>query len=168
MNSKVIKTIETEKKFATAVYKNFTAMRFGMTPCCILDMEKAAIKKELCDWEDLKFKDKMGLREKNIQQCKTASEKNPVTWTSIDLEALLERLDILETLTLEDEKDLNYIHNQPVASATWTITHDLDKKPSVRIENLTGDDIIGEIDYVNTTTLVIIFAVPVAGTAYLN
>ena len=35
MDSKLIKTIETEKKFATAVYKNFNSIRFGMTPCCI-------------------------------------------------------------------------------------------------------------------------------------
>ena len=74
---------------------------------------------------------------------------------------------IVDELT-EDEKDLNYVHDQPVASTTWTIIHNLNKKPSVRIEDLLKNDIMGEIDYTDNNTVTIQFAIPVAGSAYLN
>lgn len=168
MDSALEKKIHTEQKFANAVYKNFMSLRYGMEPCCVFDMEAAVIDKNLCDWQDLKFKNKMGLRKRNIQQCTTSSEKDAVIWTAVDLEALTKRLDILESTTLEDEKDLNYVHNQDNSSMIWTINHNLNKKPSVRIEDINGDDIIGEIDYIDNNTLKIQFAIPVAGNAYLN
>lgn len=174
MDSKIIKTIETERKFATAVYKNFTAMRFGMTPCCILDMEKEAIKKELCDWQELNsystsssdvYSSMLG-----VEVCLTPAETGTTTWTAIDVQALVDRLQILEETVANtvDEKDLNYVHTQSTPLAVWTITHDLEKKPSVRIEDLAGNDIIAEIDYVDLNTITIVFAIPLSGTAYLN
>jgi hypothetical protein len=81
---------------------------------------------------------------------------------------LIKRIEILETISLEDEKDLNYVHDQPTPAFVWIINHNLDKKPSVRLEDLTGADIIGEIDYMNNNTVRVEFAIPVAGTAYLN
>ena len=173
MNSKLIKTIETEKKFATAVYKNFNSIRFGMTPCCILDMEKVSIKKELSDWQELNsdlalsdvYSSMLG-----VEVCLTPTETGTTTWTSVDVQALIDRIEVLEVVAAIDEKDLNYVHTQAVenASSIWSITHNLDKKPSVRIEDPDGNDIIAQIDYVDTNTLTIIFAIPVAGTAYLN
>tara|TARA_R100000734_G_C3226748_1_gene36240 strand:+ start:254 stop:433 length:180 start_codon:yes stop_codon:yes gene_type:complete len=51
----IIKKIEINQKFADYVYKDFSARRFGITSCCSLDqLESAIIKKELCDWQDLK------------------------------------------------------------------------------------------------------------------
>lgn len=173
MDSKLIKTIETEKKFATAVYKNFNSIRFGMTPCCILDMEKVSIKKELSDWQELNsdvalsdvYSSMLG-----VEVCLTPTETGTTTWTSVDVQALIDRLQILEETFANavDEKDLNYVHTQSTALAVWTITHDLEKKPSVRIEDLAGNDIVAEIDYIDFNTLKIIFAVPLSGTAYLN
>jgi len=173
MDSKLIKTIETEKKFATAVYKNFNSIRFGMTPCCILDMEKVSIKKELSDWQELNsdvalsdvYSSMLG-----VEVCLTPTETGTTTWTSVDVQALIDRLQILEETFANavDEKDLNYVHTQSTALAVWTITHDLEKKPSVRIEDLAGNDIVAEIDYIDLNTLKIIFAVPLSGTAYLN
>ena len=171
MNSKLIKTIETEKKFATAVYKNFNSIRFGMTPCCILDMEKVSIKKELSDWQELNsdlalsdvYSSMLG-----VEVCLTPTETGTTTWTSVDVQALIDRIEVLEVVAAIDEKDLNYVHTQASPLATWTIVHDLDKNPSVRIEDPDGNDIIAQIDYVDTNTLTIIFAIPVAGTAYLN
>lgn len=51
--SSILKKIEVEQKFAQAVYKDFKAKRFGLTPCCNYDLEKIKIKKELCDFQDL-------------------------------------------------------------------------------------------------------------------
>ena len=53
----LIKRIEVEQKFADNVYKEFRAKRYGLAACCSLDqMDKYKIKKELCDWNDLKLK----------------------------------------------------------------------------------------------------------------
>ena len=50
-----IKKLEINQKFSDYVYKDFSARRFGITSCCSLDqLEGYIIKKELCDWEDLK------------------------------------------------------------------------------------------------------------------
>jgi hypothetical protein len=166
------KTIETEKKFATAVYKNFVAMRFGMEPCCLLDMESAAIKKELCDWDSLNSKlttiSDVYSSTLGIHVCQTPSDTGMISWTSADIQALIDRIEVLEVVAAIDEKDLNYVHTQALPLSTWVITHNLNKKPSVRIEDLVGNDIIAQIDYVDNNQLVIIFAIPVAGTAYLN
>lgn len=167
MDTALIKKIETEKKFATAVYKNFMSLRYGMDPCCLVDMESAVIKKELCDWYELENEYKE-MTSKDLRTCTTSNNNQSVVWTTADIEALIKRLDVLETATLEDEKDLNYVHDQPVASTTWTIIHNLNKKPSVRLEDLLKNDIIGEIDYTDNNTVTIQFAIPVAGSAYLN
>ena len=173
MDSSIIKKIEIEKKFATAVYKNFMSLRFGMDTCCLIDMESAAIKKELCDWDDRSLvlktaSEELKTKTRDIIVCQTPTETGVTSWTSADIDALIKRIEILETTALEDEKDLSYVHDQPTASTTWIINHNLNKKPSVRLEDLTGADIMGEIDYTNNNTVRIQFAIPVAGTAYLN
>ena len=174
MNTITRKTIETETTFAKSVYKNFIAMRFGMEPCCILDMESATIKKELCDWDAMNSKlvtiSDIYSSTLDIQVCQTSTDTGIISWTSTDIQALIDRIEILEVVAAIDEKDLNYVHTQSESDplAVWTIAHNLDKNPSVRIEDLEGNDIIAQIDYVDTNTLTIIFAIPIAGTAYLN
>jgi len=173
MDSTLIKKIETEKKFATAVYKNFMSLRYGMDPCCLVDMEAASIKKWLCDWDDLTLQvatpsEDLKTTTQSIIVCQTPTETGVTSWTSADIDALIKRIEILETAALEDEKDLNYVHDQSIASTTWTIIHNLNKKPSVRIEDLLKNDIMGEIDYTDNNTVTIQFAIPVAGSAYLN
>ena len=46
--------------------------------------------------------------------------------------------------------------------------HNLNKYPSVRVEDPAGNDVIGMVDYTDLKNLVITFGIPVAGTAYLN
>ena len=53
MDNALIKKITTEKKFATAVYKNFMSLRYGMDPCCVIDMDEASLAKWCSDWKDL-------------------------------------------------------------------------------------------------------------------
>ena len=54
-DQQIIKKIEVNQKFSDYVYKDFSARRYGITSCCSLDqLESAIIKKELCDWQDLK------------------------------------------------------------------------------------------------------------------
>ena len=66
-----------------------------------------------------------------------------------------------------------YIHTQSSISHTWTITHNLDKHPSVTVVD-TGDTVvIGTVDYNSANKLTITFfsgddTLQVEGKAYLN
>lgn len=48
-----LKKIQTEQKFAEAVYRDFKSKKYGITPCCYTDLNDSIIKKQLCDWQDL-------------------------------------------------------------------------------------------------------------------
>jgi hypothetical protein len=65
--------------------------------------------------------------------------------------------------------DKNYVHTQNSSSDSWTINHNLSKKPSVTVTTLTtGAQVIGEVTYTNNNTLVVSFAAAVSGIAHLN
>lgn len=70
--------------------------------------------------------------------------------------------------TPADGPDLNYTHNQMVASASWTITHNLGKYPSVTVVDSAGTAWEGDITYINNNSLQINFSLPFSGKAYLN
>jgi|TARA_R100001510_G_C7470526_1_gene86989 hypothetical protein len=65
-----------------------------------------------------------------------------------------------------------YVHNQPSASATWTIAHNLNKFPSIVIKFSTGDYVnvgaIGGVTYTDANNLTINLAAAESGIAYLN
>ncbi len=65
--------------------------------------------------------------------------------------------------------DKTFSHTQNASSSSWTINHNLGKKPSVTITTLaTGAQVIGEVTYTNDNTLVVSFAAAVSGIAHLN
>lgn len=64
--------------------------------------------------------------------------------------------------------DKTYVHNQGAASATWTITHNLNKKPSVTVVDSADNVVVGEIQYINDTSITITFSGAFSGKAYLN
>ncbi len=61
-----------------------------------------------------------------------------------------------------------YTFAQAVASATWTVQHDLDKFPSVTMVLSTGQKGYGDIVYIDENNLTITFAGAESGKAYLN
>ena len=61
-----------------------------------------------------------------------------------------------------------YTHTQSSASATWTITHNLDCFPSVSVVDSAGSVVIGDVNYTNANALVVTFAAALGGKAYLN
>ena len=69
-----------------------------------------------------------------------------------------------------DEAVLNdrYVHNQPVATATWTITHPLGGRPSVTIVDSASTKVYGEIVYDSDTQIRVLFSAPFSGYAYLT
>lgn len=64
--------------------------------------------------------------------------------------------------------DLYYVHAQVSASATWTITHSLGKYASVTVVDSGQNIVEGDVQYIDTDSLVVAFSVPFSGNAYLN
>lgn len=62
----------------------------------------------------------------------------------------------------------SYTHTQASASASWTITHNMGKHPSVTIVDSGGDQVLGEVEYVSANQLIVSFSASFAGVAYLN
>ena len=59
-------------------------------------------------------------------------------------------------------------HAQGVASSTWTVTHNLNKFPSVTIVDSNEEQIFGVVDYQSANTIVLTFSAAISGKAYLN
>jgi len=49
--------INTEQRFANLVYKDFQTKRFGLTPCCDVEIDEIKLKKYLCDYQEQKAHD---------------------------------------------------------------------------------------------------------------
>ena len=64
--------------------------------------------------------------------------------------------------------DQTYTHNQSGASSTWTITHNLNKFPSVTVIDSANTVIIGQVAYSSVNQVTITFKSATGGKAYLN
>ena len=64
--------------------------------------------------------------------------------------------------------DKNFVYTQSVASATWNITHNLDKYPSVSVTDSGLNTVYGDIEYIDTNSLTITFKSAFGGKAFLN
>ena len=64
--------------------------------------------------------------------------------------------------------DKTYVHNQMTASEVWEITHLLDKYPSVTVTDSAGDEVIGDVHYIDKNTLTVSFSAKFSGMAYCN
>jgi len=61
-----------------------------------------------------------------------------------------------------------HVHNQGLASATWTISHSLGGRPSVTVVDSAGTVVVGEVQYSSDLQVVVSFAAPFSGYAYLT
>ena len=66
------------------------------------------------------------------------------------------------------KKDLNYIHYQASIATTWSINHNLNKNPSVTIVLPTGDQVQGEVEYIDANNVTVTLSSANSGKAYLN
>ena len=64
--------------------------------------------------------------------------------------------------------DKNYSHIQDVPSTLWTVSHNLNKIPSVTILNNSGEEIYADINVINNNTIQILFTMSIAGKAICN
>lgn len=91
---------------------------------------------------------------------------NTVAWGGIlgNIQNQTDLWNILQNLYLRD----TYVHNQSSPSTTWSITHNMGKKPSVSIVDTADDQVEGEVTYVSNNQLIVKFSAAVSGKAYLN
>jgi len=64
--------------------------------------------------------------------------------------------------------DKNFVFNQAVASATWTVQHNLNKFPSCTMVLSTGQQGYGDVTFIDENNLAITFASAESGKAYIN
>jgi len=64
--------------------------------------------------------------------------------------------------------DKTYIFIQSTPAATWTITHNLNKYPSVSVVNTNNIVVYGQTTYINANELQIEFSAGFSGKAYMN
>lgn len=64
--------------------------------------------------------------------------------------------------------DLHFVYSQTAPIDVWTITHNLDKKPSVTVVDSAETVVIGSVTYINSNSLRITFDGSFSGKAYLN
>jgi len=64
--------------------------------------------------------------------------------------------------------NVSFDFTQGVPSAVWSITHNLDKYPSVTVVNESKEVMIGNIQYIDKDNITITFSAPFSGYAYLN
>lgn len=62
----------------------------------------------------------------------------------------------------------SYTHHQDDPSDEWIIEHNLGYPPAVTVIDSGNSEVVGDIFYPNTDTLIIRFAAPFGGKAYLS
>lgn len=67
-----------------------------------------------------------------------------------------------------DTGDKTYRHDQMTPSDSWLVTHNLNKYPSVNVQDSAGTNVTGAVEYLSVNQLRIGFAGAMSGTAYLN
>jgi len=84
-------------------------------------------------------------------------------------------IDISQTVTNQVDfevvnipTDANFIFTQSIPSATWTITHNLNKFPSVSVVDTANQLMYGDTEYIDKNKLTITFSATFSGKAYLN
>lgn len=66
------------------------------------------------------------------------------------------------------DTDKHYAHTQNVASVTWSVSHNLNKYPSVTVVISTGQKGYGDVTYIDENNLTITFSGAESGKAYMN
>lgn len=61
-----------------------------------------------------------------------------------------------------------FIKAQNIPAISWTITHNLDKYPSVTVVDSAGSVVYGDIQYISRDEIKVTFSGAFSGTAYLN
>jgi hypothetical protein len=72
------------------------------------------------------------------------------------------------TYDYEDFGDKNYVYPQDIPSASWVVTHNMNKYPSVSVVDSAGSAVVGEVLYDSLNQVTINFSAPFSGKAFFN
>lgn len=61
-----------------------------------------------------------------------------------------------------------YVHTQASAATTWTISHNMQFYPNVTVVDSGENYVVGDVQYVNSNSLIVTFTHSFAGKAYLS
>jgi hypothetical protein len=113
--------------------------------------------------------DQMSVSQDQISQIADAFNKTVVDISiTSDNQNRTITLTYRDTLSIQETYKFSHIHNQTVSSSTWNITHNLNKYPSVSIVDSSNEEVIGEVEHVNSNSLIVKFSAPFSGKAFLN
>ena len=164
-----VEIIEKNQKFAKQAYQTFMSRRFGITPCCLDDLDKTIIQKEICDWNS-KWRQ---------QEAYPTNEEGkfiaPFEVVSVKEEPCTDPLPTetncvvnLQTIVNAANDADTYVHRQDTASSTWVIVHGLGKFPSVTVVDSGNSVVVGTVTYDSPNQVTITFEASFSGKAYLN
>jgi RNA:NAD 2'-phosphotransferase (TPT1/KptA family) len=77
-------------------------------------------------------------------------------------------LDKYSIVGLGTSADKHYVHLQNTPSASWTVTHNLNKRPAVVVVDSAESVVIGEVTYNSDNQVTLTFAGAFSGKAYFN
>lgn len=95
----------------------------------------------------------------------------PVSDNSPTVKYLAQKVEEIESkqaLLGKQSSDKSFTFTQYQSSDTWTITHNLNKFPSVQVQDSAGTNVMGEIYYNSPDQLTLRFSAAFSGKAYLN
>ena len=67
-----------------------------------------------------------------------------------------------------NQTTVSFLFNQTVASATWSVAHNLGYFPNVTVVDSTGTVCEGDLAYTNNNSLTLTFSQAISGKAYLS
>ena len=113
--------------------------------------------------------DQVSLSDSQLSQIAEAFNKTVVDITvTADNENRTIILTYRDTLSIQETYKFSHIHTQTVSSSTWSITHNLNKYPSVSVVDSSNEEVIGEVQHINPNSLTVKFSAPFSGKAFLN
>ena len=169
MHYSEVEIIEKHQKFAEQTYKNSLSKKYGITPCCLTDLESTIIKKEVCDWNN-KYR---------AQEVYPTNEEGkfiaPFEVVSVKDEPCDDPLPTetncvvnLQTLVNAANDADTFVFSQNTPSNTWVIVHGLGKFPSVTVVDSGNTVVVGNVSYDSPNQVTITFEATFSGKAYLN
>ena len=113
--------------------------------------------------------DQVSLSDSQLSQIAEAFNKTVVDITvTSDNENRTIILTYRDTLSIQESYKFSHIHTQTVSSSTWSITHNLNKYPSVSVVDSSNEEVIGEVQHINPNSLTVKFSAPFSGKAFVN
>ena len=109
---------------------------------------------------------------KVVQQPVTVRLDSPYVHPAVHPATMIVQDTTHQFITTAEREKLNaarhYVHDQQTASAEWSIPHPLNKHPAVSIVDSSGRLVIGNIQYMSNSLVIVSFRAKFAGRAYLN